>query len=757
MARKQNLRRPATHDDDRRRNASGAVKRDGPPRPAHGFWTSERLCLLTVCGLLTLAVALTFAQTAGFAFINLDDGDYVFGNPKVSGGLSWDGIGWAFTKSHMENWHPLTWISLMLDCNLYGLNPAGHHLTNVVLQAAVAVLLFLVLRAMTGRLWPSALVAALFAIHPLRAESVAWVTERKDVLSGLFFVLCLGAYTSYARRPFSFARYSAVLLFAALGLLSKAIVVTLPFLLLLLDYWPLGRFAGIKPRSSIAPSPARSPIAASPARSPIAAFWRLVAEKLPLLLLSVLAMGLTVWAQHAAIEAGRQYGFWWRVRYVPIAYVTYLAQFFWPAGLAGLYPRPSFDVPLWQTCGAVALLAGISAAALIWRRRRPYLAVGWLWFLGMSVPVIGIVQLGTAAVADRNTYLTQIGLAIAIVWGAADACRGARMRAEGRERNGNGDRHLLCEAPGGPFRQKVPVPVSFRGGRRKAVHPLSFILHPLPAAALAAAIGLAILSATAWRQTRFWQDSETFWNRALACTSNNVVAHTNLGVYYGVNHRPAEAAAQLQKALAIDPNSMEALFSLGSAYFSLGQLDKAETYYRRAIAVDPNLMQARGQLGRVLAGQGKWEAAIAQYRQLLEDSPDMLQARFDLVTTQLARGDIGEAIAEWKAILRLKPDNLDALCGLAEVLATCPDPRFRDGPAALDFARQADRLSGGQSPEVLRSLSAAQAETGHFRQAADTARWALELAAQQGKEPLAASLKSDVARFQAGLPRRGPK
>ncbi len=740
MARNQNRRRPATHDDDRRRNVSAAGKCDGSLRPAHGFWTSERLCLLAVAGLLTLAVALTFAQAAGFAFINLDDGDYVFGNPKVSGGLSWDGIRWAFTKSHMENWHPLTWISLMLDCNLYGLNPAGLHLTNVVLQAAVAVLLFLVLRAMTGgtgsasgTLWPSALVAALFAIHPLRAESVAWVTERKDVLSGLFFVLCLGAYTSYARRPFSFARYSAVLLFAALGLLSKAIVVTLPFLLLLLDYWPLGRFPDIKPRSSLAPSPARSSLAPSPARSPIAAFWRLVAEKLPLLLLSVLAMGLTVWAQHAAIEAGRQYGFWWRVRYVPIAYVTYLAQFFWPAGLAGLYPRPSFDVPLWQTCGAGALLAGISAAALIWRRRRPYLAVGWLWFLGMSVPVIGIVQLGTAAVADRNTYLTQIGLAIAIAWGAADACQGGRIRAAGSEKTGAD------------------------GGRRKAVHPFSFILHPLPAAALAAAIGLAVLSATAWRQTRFWQDSETFWNRALACTSNNVVAHTNLGVYYGVNHRPAEAAAQLQKALAIDPNSMEALFSLGSAYFSLGQLDKAETYYRRAIAVDPNLMQARGQLGRVLAGQGKWEAAIAQYRQILKDSPDMLQARFDLVTAHLARGDIGEAIAEWKAILQFKPDNLDALCGLAEVLATCPDPRFRDGPAASDFARQADRLSGGQSPEVLRSLSAAQAETGQFRQAADTARWALVLATQQGKQPLAASLKSDIARFQAGLPRRGPK
>ena len=270
-------RRPAANDDPRRPERAsqpgggapgGTGSASGIPAAGwyrlsqwrtRGFWTSQRVCQLVVCGLLLLAVALAFAQTAGFSFVNLDDTDYVTGNPHVSAGLSWEGTVWALTKTQMSNWHPLTWLSLMLDCSLYDLHPGGHHVTNVLLHAATVVGLFLVLQAMTGgtgsasgTLWPSALVAALFAIHPLRAESVAWVTERKDVLSGLFFVLTLGAYVAYARRPFSLARYAAVMVCLALGLLSKAILVPVPFLLLLLDYWPLGRLA-IKPRSSIAP------------------------------------------------------------------------------------------------------------------------------------------------------------------------------------------------------------------------------------------------------------------------------------------------------------------------------------------------------------------------------------------------------------------------------------------------------------------------------------------------------------------------
>jgi tetratricopeptide (TPR) repeat protein len=702
-----------------------------------------------------------FVQTAGFEFINLDDGDYVFGNPNVAGGISWNGICWAFTKVHMENWHPLTWISLMLDCNLYGLNPAGFHLTNVVLHAATAVSLFLVLRAMTGRLWPSALAAALFAVHPLRVESVAWVTERKDVLSGFCCMLMLGAYVYYARRPFSLVRYSVVLLLLALGLLSKAILVTVPFLLLVLDYWPLGRWAATKEsergRRGEGEMSGRRSAAESPPLplSPSPPLGRLLAEKIPMLLLAVLAIGLTVWAQQSAIKAAQPYGIGWRVRYIPIAYVVYLAQLVWPAGLAGLYPRP-FEVPLWQTFGAVAMLAVITAAAVIGRRRYPYLLVGWLWFLGMSVPVIGIVQLGTAAVADRNTYLTQVGLAIAIAWGAADACRkkgtGILCAQHPEGHSGKGRRSPFSPESGDQERgrggdQRIAVG---RGGSPPPPLPVS----PFPA--FAAVLALALLLAAAWRQTWFWHDSQTFWNRALACTSNNAVAHTNLGVFFGVTRHPAEAAAQLHKALKIDPKSLEALFSLGSAYFELGQLDQAATYYRRAIEVDPTFAQAPKSLARVLAGEGKWDAAVAQYEQALKLTPDDVPTRFSLAAVELNRGDLGAAARQWKAILRIQPDSADALLDLAEVLAIAPDPRVRDGASAIGFAQRADRLTGGKSPEVLRVLAAAEAETGQFRQAAATARWALELAIQQRKEPLAANLKGDVARFEIGLPRRGP-
>ena len=297
-----------------------------------------------------------------------------------------------------------------------------------------------------------------------------------------------------------------------------------------------------------------------------------------MLALVALAMGLTMWAQQSAIGAGAKYDLAWRLKSVPIAYVTYLGKFFWPVGLAGFIPAPT-DFPLWQSIVALAILAAVTAAAAAGWRRFPYLPVGWLWFLGMSVPVIGFIQLGVVAVADRNTYLPQIGLAIAVAW---------RSR-----------RHPECGLPRGERRFWPFVPQKQRDSRgaKGEMPSSSFLLPPWLGAALAAAIGLAILSAAAWRQTAFWRNSETLWNRALACTSGNLVAHTNLGVYFGVTHRPAQAVIQLQRPLAIDPKSKESLFSLGTAYFDLGQFDKAETNYRRAIELDPNLPHGRGQLG----------------------------------------------------------------------------------------------------------------------------------------------------------------
>ena len=371
------------------------------------FWKRNTYTVAAVCGFLLLAVALVFGQTVRHDFVNYDDNAYVYENPQVAGGLTAHGIAWAFTSFHVSNWHPLTWLSHMLDCQFYGLHAGGHHLTNVLLHAATAILLFLVLRRMTGDLWPSAFVAAVFAIHPLRAESVAWVAERKDVLSGLFFMLTLGAYAGYARRPFSLGRYLTVVLLFALGLMAKPMLVTLPFVLLLLDYWPLGRIG-----------PHR--------RTGISSFRRVVVEKIPLLALTAASCVATVIAQGTAVIAIDVIPLPSRIANALVSYVAYMGQLFYPAGLAVLYPHPEGGLPIWKVAASSLVLAGISAAALVWRRRFPYLFVGWFWYVGMLVPVIGLVQVGLHAMADRYTYLPQIGLCIAVTWGVAQLAASRR-------------------------------------------------------------------------------------------------------------------------------------------------------------------------------------------------------------------------------------------------------------------------------------------------------------------------------------------
>jgi tetratricopeptide (TPR) repeat protein len=354
-----------------------------------------------VCLLLAAITFTVFGRTLTHEFIDFDDETYVYDNPMVVRGLTRPGLVWAFTSVHAANWHPLTWISHMLDCQLYGLHPGGHHLTNVLLHTATVIVLFLVLRQMTGALWRSAFVAAVFAIHPLRVESVAWVAERKDVLSGLFFILTIAAYARYARRSGSFARYGLVLLLFALGLMCKPMLVTLPGVLLLLDYWPLQR---MKTRKLSA----------------------LVLEKLPLLALSAASCAATLLAQHKAIQLSGALSLPLRLANALTACMVYLGQMVWPAGLAVFYPYPYNGLPAWKVTLAGALLTGLSALAWVQRRRQPWMLVGWLWYLVMLLPVAGIIQVGTQAHADRYTYLPQIGVYVAVTW-LAEAW-GARRR-----------------------------------------------------------------------------------------------------------------------------------------------------------------------------------------------------------------------------------------------------------------------------------------------------------------------------------------
>jgi Flp pilus assembly protein TadD len=571
--------------------------------PDSGSCISDRISLLVVCGLLLLAVGLVFGQTAGFDFVNYDDNAGVYENRLVTGKLSLQSLLGAFTDRHVESTVPLTYISHMLVWRLLGHEAAVHHLTNVFLHAATAILLFLVLWRMTGHLWPSALVAAVFAIHPLRAESVAWVTERKDVLSGLLFMLTLAAYLRYVRQRFALGRYLVVLACFILGLAAKPMAVTLPFLLLLLDYWPLGRMNKTEP--------------GMPTRFSIPK--RLILEKIPMLAIACLFCLMNIHGRTAgALAANQQYSVGWRIGNALISYVTYMGQFFCPLGLAPHYPRRPV-LPPWQIVVAVLLLVSITVLALRWRRQRPYLLIGWLWYIGMLVPVIGLVQFGLQAEADRFTYLPQIGLMIALAWTAADAC------------------HAWPR-----FRRIW---------------------------AITAACAVIILAISAWRQTSYWRDSQTLWTHTLACNARNSLAHNDLGLALASSGRTDEAIEHYRKALEIKPDYVDAHNNLGIALASGGRIGEAIEHYQKALEISPDYALAQNNLGIALANRGQIDEAIEHFRKALEIDPDYADAQADLGNVLARCGRTNEAILCYERALQLKPNFASAHNGLGNALS----------------------------------------------------------------------------------------
>jgi Flp pilus assembly protein TadD len=571
----------------------GTVDRCGSPgdaSPANPkFGAHNTYAVAAVCGFLLLVVALVFGQTVRHEFVNYDDNSYVYENHQVAQGLTTHGIAWAFTSFHFNNWHPLTTLSHMLDCQLYGLHAGGHHLTSVLLHAVVAILLFLVLLRITGDLWPSVFVAAVFAIHPLRAESVAWVAERKDVLSGLFFMLTLWAYAGYARRPFSLGRYLTVVLLFALGLMAKPMLVTLPFVLLLLDYWPLGRIglhaAGIS--------------------------RRVVVEKLPLLALTAASCVVTFFAQGEAIRSVESISLSSRIANALVSYLAYIRDIFYPVGLAVLYPYPEGDLPIWKVAASSLAVTGISAAALVWRCRFPYLFVGWFWYVGMLVPVIGLVQVGLQSMADRYTYLPQIGVCIAVAWGVAQLAISWRYR---------------------------------------------FRVY-----GAAAALAVLVLIGLAWKQTSYWRDSEALWIHALASTARNSPAHLNLGLALAGRGQLDAAIIHYQKALELKPDSSNARNNLGLALAQKGQADEAIAHFQKAVEIKPDYANAHQNLGVALEGRGQVEAAIAHYRKALELEPDYPDITHNNLGSALARrGQLDAAIVHFRKALELRPNYAEA-------------------------------------------------------------------------------------------------
>lgn len=694
---------------------------------------------------LALCVVGTYWPIRDNHFIPFDDVEYITGNYHVNAGFTSDSLRWAFTHIYAANWHPLTWLSHMLDCQFWGLKPTPHHLTNLALHILSTILLFLIFRLATRRIWPSAFVAAVFGLHPVHVESVAWAAERKDVLSGFCFMLTLLCYVWYARRP-TLKRYLLVLSTFALGLLAKPMLVTLPFVLMLLDYWPLHR---IDNREGD--------------RRPLRA---LLLEKVPLLALAIGASIVTYLGQttSGAAPSLEAYTFGLRLQNAIVSYLRYIGKTFWPTKLAVFYPiYGDFKPPLlWVS--ALAVLVVVTALVIIWRKHR-YLLVGWLWFLGMLVPVIGIVQVGMQSMADRYMYLPMIGLTIMVAWGALELCQRFRLR------------------------QVVTV--------------------------LSIAV-LVVCSIMTWRQVRYWKDGLTLFYHALEVARDNPLAEMIVGSEYGNRDEVARAVPYFRRAIQLDPTYAGGYTGLGRALMFLKQygeahevlqkadqldqrdpsialnmgdlageqgdyaeavrqylrsLDRksdqpqvqynlaialmhlndfsaAEDHLRRMLKMTPGSAEAHYHLSKLLLRRGQRAQAETELRESLRLEPKSPQAQFDLAMIELGDHHFDSATKSLRESVRLDPNFFPAVQNLAWLLATAPQVSADDANEALQLAQRADEAMKHKDAGVLDTLAAAQATKGQFDRALQIAQEAATLANRSGDTKLAKEIESRQAGYR---------
>jgi tetratricopeptide (TPR) repeat protein len=675
--------------------------------------------------LLGAAIVAAFAGVVQNDWVQFDDPRYVYENPHVIRGLTLDGVRWFLHEPHSGNWHPLTSILHMLDVQLFGLNPAGHHAMSLVFHVLNALLLVGVLFRLTGAWWRSVMVSAFFSIHPLRVESVAWISERKDVASALFFLLAIEAYRRWVERPGA-GRYALLIAAFALGLMSKPMLVTLPFVLVLLDVWPLGRLSG----------DSRAPGRPSGGRARIRPLAGLLAEKWPMIALAVAASVVTFIVQRnsGAVASTGYMSIERRICNALISYWRYVGKSIWPVDLSVFYPNARTA----DFGGAIASALGLALvtwAALRWRKSRPYLAVGWFWYLGMALPVIGLIQVGGQAYADRYTYLPTIGLLIAAVWGVGDLV--ARSRA----------------------------------GRI--------------AAASASIVVLAALAATTARQVAVWKDTRTLFAHALAVTPLNPIAHQYLGDDLVREGRLELAVPHYESALRIAPDFAEVHNTLGGVLGALGRYDEAIEQLREAIRLAPTA-QAHHNLGFAYAHESRMDDAIREYREALRLDPDFYSSVLNLGAAIGARGELAEserllrhavalmtgdaeahralavtltrsgrvehAIVEYGEILNSNPDDLDALNNVAWIRATHAEAMHRDAAVAVRMAERARDRSPEPVAVIFSTLAAAYAEAGRFPEAVTTCERAIRIAKADGRAEEAARFGQQLARYRAGRP-----
>jgi protein O-mannosyl-transferase len=581
-------------------------------RPDRQLWL-----ILTVLTLLTITV---YLQVLGNGFIQFyDDGSYVLRNDHVKSGID---AGWAFGSFYNANWHPLTWMSHMLDYDLYGDNPAGHHATNLILHTANVLLLFLLLNRLTRSRWKSAFVAALFAVHPLHVESVAWVAERKDVLSTLFWLLTTWAYVLYTEKPGT-RRYAYVIVLFALGLMCKPMLVTLPFTLLLLDHWPLGN------RRQTVDNRLQKGLG------------KLILEKFPLFALSAASCVVTYLAQQkgSAVGTFKEYSLGIRIENSLVSYVTYLAKTVWPSKLAVLYPHPGTGLPVWEAVGAGLLLVGITLLVIRAAGKRPYLPVGWFWFLGTLIPVIGLVQAGDQAMADRYTYVPLIGLFVMIAWGIPEIM-------EAWEHGGSGG-------------SERPTSNSQRSTSKGQIrNPKSEIRNANASLLVPACVVIVALSVCTWVQLGYWKDDATLFEHAVVVTKGNYGMHGNLGAIYIFKNDYGKAILHLSEAVRIKPDAADLRGMYGTALFSSGHVDEAIKQFSEALRLKPDLPVVRQALEE------------AQRRRKEATNPDRLKYKqaaelFNQGVIADSNGDAAGATAKYKAAIRVCPSYADPYCNLA--------------------------------------------------------------------------------------------
>ena len=598
-----------------------------------------------------LSLALLAVTAAAFwrvrqnDFVQYDDKIYVTDNKQVQQGLTLQGLRWAFTTTEGANWHPLTWISHMMDCQLFALNPEGHHLTSLLFHLANTLLLFWVLARMTFDPWRSAFVAALFGIHPLHVESVAWVAERKDVLSTFFWLLTFYAYFRYVQRP-GVGRYLWIILLFALGLMAKPMLVTLPLTLLLLDYWPLGRFDQKRPDRQ--EGRARS----KPGGQGMQIAKKLTLEKAPLLALALLSSVVTFFAQRSrgAVASMQLISLPTRVANALVSYIEYLQKMIWPAHLAVFYPHPGNSIQAWQVAGSFLLLAGATVVVMRADRRRPYLPVGWLWYLVTLLPVIGLVQVGEQAMADRYSYMPLVGIFIIIAWG------------------------------GGELLEKWSVPKAGAG--------------------LAAAGIIAVLAVITSIQVAYWRTNLTLFEHALQVVPRNYQAHNDVGAELAEKGRTDEAVYHLTEALRLNPRHAKAHFNLGLILAGEGKSDEAIAQYHEALRLDPNYAEAHMNLGVALAQQGKISEGLDHYSRALQISPDYAEAHINMGIELATEGKINEAVEHFSKAVEIKPNSAEAHYNLGKAYLF-----LKNRSAALEQYNILKDLNSKLAEELMKGIT----------------------------------------------------